>query len=253
MKILNKLIRPALLGLIITLSACSTEDPISSTVTNYPLITINGDNILNAPLGEAFTDPGAVATIDEEEVPVNTTYTGRYRGNVYNGTLQTEVADLYIARYSATNPDGFDGVATRQIYVGNTGDLVNSIEGLYRATVVRNGAPAGTQYSDMEYVLIWKNANGTYQISDSIGGYYEYGRAYGVTYINPGGIIVANDISANDFSFPGTQTNISFGGSSQITSMTVNPADNSIDMVTVWQADASTTYTFEIHLEQVQF
>lgn len=251
MKIINKIIKPALMGLMITFFACDTEDPITSTVTNYPLITVNGDELVNAPLGEPFDDPGAVATVNDEEVTVNTRYIGHYRGMVYNGTLPTDVADLYTAQYSATNEDGFDGVATRDIYVGNTGDLVNSIEGLYRATVIRNGA-TGPEYTDMEYVVIWQNENGTFQISDAIGGYYEYGRAYGIDYINPGGIIVAGD-TPGTFTSTGTQTNTAFGGSSQITSITVNPADNSIDMVTVWQADASTTYTFEIHLEQIQF
>lgn len=251
MKILNKITRPALLGLIITLSACDTEDPISSTVTNFPVITVTGDALVNAPLGETFTDPGATATVGGEEVPVETTYVGHYRGNIYEGTLPTEVADLYMAQYSAINEDGFAGTSTREIYVGNTGDLVNSIEGLYRATVVRNGA-SGPQYEDMEYVVIWQNEDGTFEISDAIGGYYEYGRAYGIDYINPGGIIVAGD-TPGTFTSTGTQTNTAFGGSSQITSITVNPEDNSIDMVTVWQADASTTYTFEIHLEQVQF
>lgn len=249
MKNLFKLSFIGLFGLSLGLTSCSNEDPISSTVTNYPVISVAGDDLLFAPRGAAFTDPGAVATIGDEEVPVDITYTGRFRGETYEGTLPTDVADLYTATYSAMNADGFAGTATRQIYVGNTGDLVTSIEGLYRATVTRNGVLTA-QYTDLEYVVIWKNDDGTYQISDAIGGYYDIGRAYGIDYITPGGIIVANNIPANSFSFPGTQYNDTFGDPTEITSLTVNPATHSIDMVTVW--NTSTTYTFAIHLEQVQ-
>lgn len=237
------------IGLAFGLSSCENEDPIGSKVTNYPLIEVNGDDLILVDKDATFTDPGAVATIDGEEVPVTTTYSGRFRGENYSGTLGTAVADLYTASYAATNEDGFDGVATRTIYVGNTGDLVTSIEGLYRATVTRNGALTA-QYTDMEWVIIWKNADGTYQLSDAIGGYYDIGRAYGITYITPDGIIVANDIPTNNFSFPGTQYNTTFGDPSEITSMSVNPTAKTIDFTTVWST--SVTYTFQVHLEQVQ-
>ena len=101
-------------------------------------------------------------------------------------------------------------------------------------------------------MLIWKNSDGSYEISDSFGGWYLFGRAIPLSE-TPGGIIVANDIPSNDFSFPGTQTNRYFGGTSEITSMTVNPDAGTIDFTCVWQADAVTTYTFDVHLEQVQF
>jgi hypothetical protein len=241
-----------IIAIILALTSCSPDEPIHSTITNYPVIAVAGDGLMFAPQGEPFTDPGATATIDGNEVPVDTSYHGMFSGTNYDGTLGTNVPDLYTATYSAMNEDGFAGTETRLVFVGRTGDLVNSIEGLYRSTVLRNGA-GGAAYTDMEYVMIWKNEDGTYEISDAIGGYYDIGRAYGLTYINPGGIIVANDIPSNNFDFPGTQTNLTFGGESEITGMEVHPETHSIDMVTVWQADASTTYTFEIHLEQVQF
>lgn len=250
MKTVNKfkLSMLAVAGLL-TLGSCSTEDPISSKITNYPLIELNSPEMdpIIVPVGSAFTDPGAIATIDGEEVDLSTRYAGMFRGNVYNGTLETSVSDIYSAQYSAENSDGFSGSATRTVVVANTGDLVNSIEGLYRSTVTRNGSLTA-QYTDMEYVLIWKNSDGSYQISDAFGGYYDIGRAYGLSYITPGGVIVANDIPSNDFTFPGTQTNLGFGGAVEITGLTVNPADNSMNMVVTWDAG----YTFEIHLDQVQ-
>lgn len=248
---MKNIIKTGILALVMAFgfTSCDKEDPIGSKVTFYPLIEVNGDSFMSVELGGTFTDPGAVATIEEEEVPVNTTYKGKYRNQSYSGTLQTSVADLYTATYAATNADGFDGTATRTVYVGNTGDLVTSIEGLYRATVTRNGTLTA-QYTDLEYVLIWKNSDGTYQISDAFGGYYDLGRGTGVGYATPGGIIVANSIPGNNFSFPGTQYNTTFGDPSEITSLTVDPTAKTIDLTTVWTT--TTTYTFQIHLEQVQ-
>jgi hypothetical protein len=243
------------IGLILVLStfSCSTEEPIGSSVTIYPLISYEGGNTVLLNAGEEFVET-ATATVDDVEVPVDITYVGRYRGNTYTGSLDTSVPDVYTATYSAQNEDGFYGTSTRQIIVVETGDLVNSIAGLYRSTVFRNGSQPSTNpedYTDIEYILIWENEDGTYGISDAFGGWYLFGRAIPLSE-TPGTVIVANNIADNDFSFPGTQTNRYFGGSSEMTEMTVNPDDNTIDFTTVWQADATTTYTFTVHLEQVQ-
>jgi len=255
MKNLLKLNRIGILGISLVLFSC-TEDPISSTITNYPVLELNasGESTIFVEQGESFTDPGAIATIDGVEVPVTTTYTGRYRGNVFTGSLDTNVADVYTVSYSALNSDGFAGTATREVIVAKTGDLTTSIEGLYRSTVFRNGvqgSPASA-YTDMEYILIWKNADGRYEISDALGGWYLLGRAIADSE-SPGGLIVANNIAANDFSFPGTQTNLYFGGPSTIRSAVVDAAAKTIDLKTVWVAPPATTYNFDIHLEQVQF
>ncbi|KOS06435.1 hypothetical protein AM493_10615 [Flavobacterium akiainvivens] len=253
MKALYKLTILALFGSLFTLTSCY-EDEINSTVTVYPVIEVQGDSEIRLNVGDTFTDPGAIAMIGEEEVPVTTRYVGRYRGNIYNGTLNTSVADIYTAEYSAVNEDGFAGVETRQIIVATTGDLVNSIEGLYTSTVFRNGAQGApaSAYTDIEYMLIWQNDDGSYEISDAFGGWYLFGRAIADSE-TPGGVIVANNIAANDFSFPGTQSNTYFGGSSEITGLTVDPDTDKLVLTTVWQADAETTYTFVSTLTQVQF
>lgn len=254
MKNLNILSRLSAGVLFLALASCSTEDEISSKVTYFPVITQNSPDqeVIFVEEGTAFTDPGAVATVDDVEVPMETTYEGWFRGNSFTGTLDTNVSDIYTVEYSAVNEDGFTGVSTRQVIVAETGDLVTSISGLYRSSVARNGSIT-PQYEDMEYVLIWQNADGTFEISDAFGGYYDIGRVYGLTYITPGAVIEANDIPSNDFTLPTGLSNISFGGSADITSMTVDPDAKTIDFVCVWEADPATTYTFEVHLEQVQF
>lgn len=246
-----------MLASIITMLSCGPEDEINSKVTNYPVFTVNSpeQDPIFVEQGEAFTDPGATATVGGVEAEVTTTYEGRYRGNVFVGTLDTNVSDIYSVEYSAINEDGFAGAATRQVIVAETGDLVNSISGLYTSTVFRNGVqPAANpqDYTDIEYMLIWQNPDGSYEISDSFGGWYLFGRAIADSE-TPGGTIIANNIAANDFSFPGTQTNSYFGGTSEITAMTVDPDTKTINFTCVWQADAATTYTFTVTLTQVQF
>lgn len=243
--------------MLFTLISC-TEDPIPSKITYFPIITQNSPEVTRmfVEQGDAFTDPGAVATENDEVIDLSTSYVGHYRNNTFKETLDTNVSDIYEIQYSAINVDGFAGVSTREVIVAKTGDLVNSIAGLYTSTVFRNGsqgAPA-SNYTDIEYVLIWENADGTYGISDTFGGWYEYGRAIAGSE-TPGATIVANNIATNDFSFPGTQTNTYFGGASNILSLTVDPATKTLVLTTKWVAPGTppTNYTFVSTLTQVQF
>jgi hypothetical protein len=254
MKNILKISKLAAMAMIaMSLFSCSTEDEISSSVTTYPVITVTGDESILVEKGETFTDPGVTATVGEIDVPVEVRYVGQYRGNIFNGTLDTSVSDVYTAEYTATNTDGFSRTLTRQVVVAETGDLENSIAGLYTSTVFRNGAQGNpaSAYTDIEYILIWQNDDGTYGISDAFGGWYLFARAIAGSE-TPGTVIVANNIAANDFSFPGTQTNSYFGGSSEMTEMTVDAVARTIDFTTIWEADPTTTYTFDVHLEQVQ-
>ena len=258
MKIMKNIFKTGMLstmGILFILTSC-TEDPIPSVVTFYPEIIQNQPNetTIFVEEGETYNEPGAVATENDVEIPITTSYVGMYRGNTFTGTLDTNVSDIYTTQYTAINKDGFPGVSTREVIVAETGDLVNSISGLYTSTVFRNGAQGApaSNYTDIEYILIWKNADGSYQVSDAFGGWYLFGRAIAGSE-TPGGKIVANNIAANDFTFPGTQTNSYFGGTSRITGLSVNAATKTLVLTTVWQADAATTYTFVSTLKQVEF
>jgi len=104
---------------------------------------------------------------------------------------------------------------------------------------------------DIKYLYIWKNADGSYEISDACGGWYEYGRAIGVGYITPGGKILAVDIPSNSFTFPGTLTNAGFGGVQKITDLTVNAATKTVVLTSSWLV-SGTTYVFVATMKQVQ-
>ncbi|MFV8341163.1 immunoglobulin-like domain-containing protein [Flavobacterium sp. XS2P39] len=217
-----------------------------SSITNYPLITVIGSNPIFVPLGGTYTDPGAVATENGAPIAFTSVGSGNYRKAT---TIDTNIADEYSQTYTASNKDGFKASAVRKVIVYKTGDLVNSIEGVYTCTISRNGVTPSNAYRNIKYIYIWKNTDGSYEISDSFGGWYQYGRGLGLSYITPGAKIIANNIATNDFSFPGTQSNLGFGGSSDITSLTVNATTKTLVLTTSWDAGP---YIFVGTLTQVQ-
>lgn len=238
-----------------TLISCSYEEEIGSSTTVYPIITVTGPNPYYVPAGSIYTDPGVSAIEGTTSVPVKTTAIGKYRGTK---TLDTSKADEYTVTYTATNSDGLDVTASRKVIVYKNGDLVNSIEGLYKCTTRRNGAllaASATQDSsvDIQYVYIWKNTNGTYEVSDAFGGWYDIARRIGATSATQGGTIAGN-IPTNTFTFPGNPlTNEYFGGTANITALTVNAATKTVVLTCVWNTTPPVTvYTFVSTLTQVQ-
>lgn len=226
--------------------SCDNEDTANvSKVTYYPLVSIKGNDPILVKKGTTFVDPGAIASEGGNTIPYTTSVSGIYKGG---SSIDTNVIDGYNVTYSAVNTDGFSSSATRKVWVYNNGDLINSIEGIYTSTVLRGGV-ASAQYTNMKYILIWKNANGKYQMSCGIGGYYDLGRLYGPTYAGTPTIITANNIPANDF----TVSNFTipgFGGTAVMTGLTVNPATKKITFTSTW--DGSTNGTFSVTLTQVQ-
>lgn len=240
-------------ALLVSCEEDTTSDV--SRVTYYPDITVLGDDPIFVAQGSTFVDPGVIAMAGDTEIDYTTTVKGNYRGET---TVNTAVPDEYIITYTATNSDGFSVNALRKVIVYNTGDLVNSIEGVYVSTVRRNGSllnPAQGSSVNMEYVYIWKNADGTYGVSDAFGGWYAIGRNLGINYATQGGIINAVNIPANQFTFPGAPgnlTNPGFGGSAELTGLTVNPVTKTLVLTSHWLAPPATNYNFESTLVQVQ-
>jgi len=243
-KIFNLLFAMSLIILLGCEKNYDTED--LSTITNYPVFEVTGDAVILLEKGDAFVEPGIKATAGSEEVPVTTVVSGIFSG--YSGTtVNTDVPDRYTITYSAENSDGYVNTTTRTVWVAVTGDLANSIEGLYTSTIVRNGV-GSAQYTDLEYVLIWKESGNTYAISDAIGGYYALGRGYGDAYIAMGMTVTANDISTNDFTYGANIGVGAFGGDLGMTAFTVDAGNKSINFVTDWDAG----YVFDVTLTQVE-
>lgn len=233
------------MALVFSIFSCNTEDEIGTTlITNYPVFELNGDDLIFINMGETFTDPGVVVTENEVEIEYTTSIVSDFKDL---SAIDTNEPDIYHITYSAVNKDGFAGTATRTVIVTDQGNLVENISGLYTSTVVRNGA-TGPEYTDMEYIMIWKNNDGKYEMSDGIGGYYAIGRAYGNGYLARPVIITANNIPANDFTIPPFTVG-TFGGVAEMSGLTVNPTDKTISYSTEWDSG----YTFAVTLTQVQF
>jgi hypothetical protein len=241
-----KKINLIVLGLALILFAGCDKEKTSggnARVTNYPIFEMSGDNPMFLALGETFTEPGVVALEGGAEIDVSTSVSGAYQGG---SSIDVNASDCYDVTYSATNQDGFDGSATRTVYVVETGDLVNSIAGLYTSTIVRNGVP---RFSGLQYVLIYDKGGNEYGISCGIGSYYQIGTGYGIPFNAPTSV-VANDIPNNDFTLPTFSSG--YGGwpwPMEMTDFTVDAANKKINMTTSWAIG----YVFESELTQVQF
>src|SRR5690348_12597638 len=86
-----------------------------SKITNFPVLTLNGDEVMTIEKGSDFTDPGAVAKEGTNDLQVTTT------GSVDNNTV-----GVYKISYSAVNKDGLSASATRTVVVYETDDTAAS-------------------------------------------------------------------------------------------------------------------------------
>lgn len=244
MKSLNYLIiLTSIIGLTV-FSSCDDDPSVSdiSRVTFFPTFEFEGGTNAIVACNTSYSVPPVTATENGVELPTVTTITGTYTGAT---SFDIAVADKYTITTSAVNADGFPAELVRTVWVVCTGDLVNSIEGLYTSTVARNG-PNPT-YFDLKYILIRKVGANQYELSNADGGWYEFGRNLGPGYSSPGAIVTANDIPSNSFSFgPPVGVN-GFGGLITITSMTVDPATKTIVYTSAWDLG----FTFTATLTQV--
>lgn len=251
MKALKNLIYILPLGLLALTGCRELESEDVSRTTTYPVFTFNGDETLTVEQGDEYSDPGVTAKEGETDIPIVTSVEGTYFG--YTGsTLNTSMLDIYTITYAATNSDGFDGLISRTVYVVGQGNLTDNLEGVYTATVTRNGA-GGAAYTDREYVFINKTGENTYELSDGIGGYYDFGREYGPGYAAPGATFTANDIAANDFTMGPDFTVGTFGGTAELNSVSVNAGNKTVHFTSTWDTGTGTVYSFDVTLKQVQY
>ena len=230
---------------VTSLVSCSSDETGDvSRVTNYPIMTLNGDPIEFVTQGDAYNDPGATATEDGSEIPVET-YIGS--GTYYGSAgVDTSTSDQYFITYAAENQDGFSGSALREVWVvPPTGDLTTSIEGLYISNVQRVGSDLQV---GNEYIIISKTGTNTYNLSHGLGGYYDLGRGYGPGYAALGSVVTANDIASNDFSITDSTLPI-WGYTVGVTGFTVDAVNKTI----TYTGLASVGSAFDVELTQVQF
>jgi hypothetical protein len=216
-----------------------------SKITYLPKITVLGEPDIELPCsGGSYTDEGATATESGAAITLNTVINPSYFGS-----SEINGPDKYIISYSAENKDGIPGAASRKVvWPVCNGDLVTSIAGTYTAYLSRlnvgTGATLATpQYQGVGPVYIKDLGNDEYQLSDALGGWYEYGRSLGTGFLATGQTITANNILTNDFTFGPPVEVGTFGGLNTMTGMTVDAATKTIVWTTSWEAGFEFTVT----------
>lgn len=89
-----------------TLFSCSYEPEIGSSVTVYPIVTINGAELVTLAKGTPYVELGAKALSGSASLPVVTT-----------GAVNSNVIGVYKVTYEAFNSDGFPASKTRTVLV----------------------------------------------------------------------------------------------------------------------------------------
>lgn len=233
------------LGLILTSCDPSVDAPGSfddSSVTYLPLITLEGGDVVLDCNVTSYSDPGAVASAGGQEIELITNTSG-----TYFGSSEVNGPDIYSVSYSAYNDDGIPATGFRSVtWPPCNGDLVTDIAGVYNVTsLVRT---PGYATSDIGPILIRDMGSGVYAISDAIGGWYEHEYGYGSDYAAKGLTIIANDISANDFTLNNTTSTLPWGGTVQLSAFSVDSGSGTISITTEWPAFG---YVWEFTLTQM--
>lgn len=103
----------------------------SSKITQYPVLTLNGDRYVALVNGGTFTDPGATAKAGDQDVPVTVT-----------GSVDSSTPGVYTLTYSAVNTDGFSASINRTVVIATVDASAenNDLSGSYARST--NGSVA---------------------------------------------------------------------------------------------------------------
>lgn len=168
----------------VSMVGCDDESTAGMTrITYYPELMLEGATTLYCNVGETFAEPGYTATLNGEDVTSDV---------VVASTVNTSAPGIYSIGYSITNTDGFSSNAARTVIVmgptatpsGSYGTDPNS----YR---MRSGVQ--TVYGASYGVTLTDQGDGTYAVSDLLGGYYDQRAGYGASYALVGTITIADD------------------------------------------------------------
>ena len=160
------------------LTSCSKDQHTDTRVTNYIVLTINGDEVVYVNAGDTYVDAGCKAEAAGQDVSDKV---------VTTNPVDTKVIGPYTVTYKATNEDGFSSSANRYVYVGEP--LVGTVSpGSYR----QNSAGTITKWSGYDIDML-TDGNGKYWVEDLLGGYYEQRAGYGAAYSMKGFLQVNAD------------------------------------------------------------
>ena len=165
------------------LTSCSKDQHTDTRVTNYIVLTINGDEVVYVNAGDTYVDAGCKAEAAGQDVSDKI---------VTTNPVDTKVIGPYTVTYKATNEDGFSSSASRTVFVGTS--LTGSVAtGSYRQTYNSDGTPkAQVAWSGFDIDML-TDGSGKYWVEDLLGGYYEQRAGYGSAYSMKGFLQVNAD------------------------------------------------------------
>lgn len=164
-------------------SSCSKDTEGLTGVTYYPSIELDGPTYMMATAGTPFEDPGFSATMQGEDITSEVNIST-------NMDLQNPAPGYYSIVYSAVNPDGFAASAQRYVLVADADDKAS---GYYTTTEDSNLNGSNFFGVNECSILVYGNGDGTYVISDLLGGFYAQVRGYGSAYALQGEVEIADD------------------------------------------------------------
>ena len=161
------------LSLVALGSCCDETTQDISKVTHYVTFSLNGEQMIQIPLGSSYADQGVVAMEGTEDVTSNVKTTG---------AVNTNAVGVYTITYSAVNKDGFSRSASRTVAVYDP-KVSTNIAGNY---VVGKGSfrlrdGVTTEYSGYS-ISLTQVVPGIFLVSDYLGGYYDQRAGYGSSY-----------------------------------------------------------------------
>lgn len=167
----------------ITLTSCDDSSEGLTRITYYPVLTLNGDEVMHADKGSTFTDPGCSAELNGEDVSADVKV---------SGTVNTAKSGVYTLTYSVANADGFSASAQRTVIVTDPNDAHEGVFYVSTADSYRV-ASATAPYKGAFEIVITSNDDGTYHVDDLLGGWYSQGAGYGTAYAMDGKIAIGDD------------------------------------------------------------
>lgn len=169
----------------VTFTSCDDDSTAGVTsITYYPVLSLNGDATLHVDKGSAFVDPGCAAEMNGEDISSSV---------VVSGSVNTAKSGIYTLTYSASNDDGFSASVSRRVIVTDPND---AHEGLFvsdAANSARDYNGAQTKFGGSFEVVITNNDDGTYHVTDLLGGWYSQRAGYGDNYNMVGDVTIAED------------------------------------------------------------
>ncbi|AOW08210.1 DUF5011 domain-containing protein [Flavobacterium gilvum] len=263
---MKKFITLLLIAASLFVSCDNTDTDNVSSLLEKPTVALNGPSSVFVPLNGTYNELGMTSTDKTgKSLEVLPYYSGKYR---VAQSINTALAGEYLVTYWTQKQPSL----TRKVFVYKNGDLTTSIEGIYIAAVTRTAiattppfAPipglTPKPYTNLKYVHVWKNANGTYQISDAYGGFFEIGGSKGVAQSLVNGQFTG---AAGVFTPAKTKlSNSTLGGSAYINNdpdlltttsapLTIDAVNKTIKFTTTWKENAATKWKFDVTLTQYQ-